>query len=210
MEVQKVSDDELNEFSPADDGFRTVNDEGPLVSELDAKPDGKVDSQGTTLDKVDVLIAPNGAVVDAELGLGVVTVDNLADVGFSIKSAASPMVMQFKDVRVLREFIRRHGMFGVSIAALVNIPDVVKDRLYDQSIWDLRTIDYPVLLDRVQTATDAAAARKRKDEVGKRMQRRETQRVTAEFDKTGYTDAKRVGEHVDDEDGEQFEGTGDA
>lgn len=210
MEVQKVSEDELNEFSPADDGFRTVSDEGPLISDLDAKPDGKVDSQGTTLDKVDVLIAPFGASIDAELGLGVVTVDNLADVGFSIKSVAAPMVMQFKDVRILREFIRRHGMFGVSIAALANIPDVVKDRLYDQSIWDLRTIDYPVLLDRVQTMADATAARKRKDEVGKRMQRRETQRVTAEYDQTGYTDEKRSQNHVDDEDGEQFEGAGDA
>lgn len=204
--IEKVTDEDLKDFSPADDGFRTINEDGPLEPSLDTAPDAEISSKGTTLDKIDVLIAQVGSTIDSDLGLSVVTVDNLADVGFNIKSLTAPFVMEFNDMRVLREFIRRHAMFGVSIAYLKNIPDVVKDRLFDQSVWDLKTVDYPVLLDRVQSIADSQAAVRRKDEVAKRMRRREVQRVTEErheaaTDNTGFKDASGA-----DDDDMQFEG----
>lgn len=204
MHIDKISDTELDEFSPTDDGFRSVESDAPVVDATDANVEETTLSHGVTLDKVDVLISQHGATVDSELGLAVVNADNLADVGFNIKSVTMPFVLQFSDIRILREFIRRHGMFGVKIAALTNIPDVVKDRLYEQSVWDMNAVDYPVLLDRVRTVADSDAAKRRKDEVQKRRDRREVQRVTAETDDvSGFTHAKA---NPDDDDGEQFGG----
>lgn len=174
--------DSYDDFNPVDDGFRTMNSSnGELeTTRDDASSDDIVRSGGTTLDKIDVLLSQDAAPIDPDLGLSVVQCENLADVGHAIKSVESPFVIQIKNIPVLREFIRRHGLFGVRIAALRNIPELVKDRLYEQSVWSLNSVDYPILLDRVQSVADATAARKRQDEVKKRMSLREKRRVTAE------------------------------
>lgn len=176
--------DDYSDFTPTTDGFTDVDDKQSLKlgqpSAEEVERDETIPSGTVQLNKVDVLLAPKEGNIDHELGLQSVTVVNLADVGFNIKSVETPFVMIFDDVRVLREFIRRHNMFGVKIAALTNVPVTVKDRLYEQSVWDLDRVDYPVLLDRVRAASDAQAASNRKDEVKKRMERREVQRVTAE------------------------------
>lgn len=202
---------DYSDFTPTTDGFTEIDDKASLKlgqpGSEEVGADEKVPSGTVTLNKVDVLLAPKEGNIDQELGLQSVTVGNLADVGFNIKSVETPFVMIFDDVRVLREFIRRHNMFGVKIAELANVPVTVKDRLYEQSVWDLDKVDYPVLLDRVRAAADAQAASGRKDEVRKRMERREIQRVTTE------PVARASGERTpapEDDDGDDFEAHGDA
>lgn len=204
-------EDAYSDFAVVDDGFRdiTQNAETKLqFREIDAAPGDIIESRNanTSIDKIDVLIAQSGVTIDAALALSTITVDNLADVGHAIKTVTSPVVMQFPDIRVLREFVRRHGMFGVRIAALRNIPDVIKDRLYEQSVWDVTSVDYPILLERVKSIADADAAKRRKDEVKKRMDLRDKRRVTEESgtDESAQPVSRLGDDAVDDED--QFEG----
>lgn len=204
----KTEDDTYSDFQVVDDGFRDVSKDDKRrlsIAEIDAEPGEMVEpsSDNVALDRVGVLIVPLGAQIDKELALNVVEVTDLADVGFSIKSLEAPVSMAFKEIKVLREFVRRHGLFGVRIAHLRNIPDVVRDRLYDQSVWDIEAVDYPILLERVRSVTEADAAKRRKDEVTKRMSLREKRRVTEEF-----ADGPRVqaSSQTDDLDEEQFEG----
>lgn len=197
-----------DDFNPVDDGFRTMNQSGVELETTrdDASADDIVKSGGTTLDKIDVLLAQDAAPIDSDLGLSVVQCENLADVGHAIKSVDSPFVLQIKSIPVLREFIRRHGLFGVRIAALRNIPELVKDRLYEQSVWSLNSVDYPILLDRVQSVADATAARKRQDEVKKRMSLREKRRITAEAggDLDSQPEDGSAARQNDDDDDQQF------
>lgn len=204
----KTEDDTYSDFQVVDDGFRDVSKDDKRrlsIAEIDAEPGEMVEpsSDNVALDRVGVLIVPLGAQIDKELALNVVEVTDLADVGFSIKSLEAPVSMAFKEIKVLREFVRRHGLFGVRIAHLRNIPDVVRDRLYDQSVWDIEAVDYPILLERVRSVTEADAAKRRKDEVTKRMALRDKRRVTEEF-----ADGPRVqaSSQTDDLDEEQFEG----
>lgn len=206
-----MSQDKFEDFAVVDDGFRDVTTDinhKLQVIEVDAGP-GEMKSSNNVSDigKLDVLLAQHGSTIDASLALSVVSPENLADVGFAIKTLPAPIVMQFTDVKILREFIRRHGLFGVRIAALRNIPDIIKDRLYEQSVWDLASVDYPILLERVQSLADAQAAEKRKNEVHKRMDRRERQRVTTEFESVTPADFKSTVPNDPDDD-EQF-GSGD-
>lgn len=204
---------DYSDFTPVGDGFTNVNTDknGKLLyNAADAEIGDIVESKQTdsaSLSKTDVLICQAGAKLDESLALQVTTPENLADVGHAIKTLSAPIVMQFTDIRILREFIRRHGLFGVRIACLKNVPEVVVDRLYDQSVWDVRSIDYPVLLDKVQSVADADAAKKRKEEVRRRMDIRERRRVTDESEAetdaaTGFSTAS---ESFEDE--EQFEGS---
>lgn len=206
-----MAQDKYDDFAVVDDGFRDVTTDVNhklQVIEIDAGPgDVKTSNNVSDVGKLDVLLAQHGATIDASLALPVVSPDNLADVGFAIKTQPAPLVMQFTDVKILREFIRRHGLFGVKIAALRNIPDLIKDRLYEQSVWDLPSVDYPILLERVQSLADAQAAEKRKNEVHKRMDRRERQRVTTEFTSENAT-ATQSGAVDEPDDDEQF-GSGD-
>lgn len=204
----KTEDDTYSDFQVVDDGFRDVSKDDKRrlsIAEIDAEPGEMVEpsSDNVALDRVGVLIVPLGAQIDKELALNVVEVTDLADVGFSIKSLEAPVSMAFKEIKVLREFVRRHGLFGVRIAHLRNIPDVVRDRLYDQSVWDIDAVDYPILLERVRSVTEADAAKRRKDEVAKRMALRDKRRVTEEF-----ADGTRVqaSSQTDDLDEDQFEG----
>lgn len=205
---------DYSDFAPVGDGFTTVNTDkaGHLIhNESDAEPGDVVEStkaEGASLSKIDVLICQPGAKLDDSLALQVVSPENLADVGHAIKTVEKPMVMQFTDVRILREFIRRHGLFGVRIAQLRNVPEVVVDRLYDQSVWDLQAVDYPVLLAKVQSVADADAAKRRKEEVQRRMSIRERRRVTDESESSTdlATGFNKTGEPDDEE---QFEGGGD-
>lgn len=204
-----MAEEKYDDFQVADDGFRDVSKSisGRLgIAEVDAEPGEMVNSNGdnTPLDKIGVLIVPQGAQLDKALALDAVEVVNLADVGHAIKTLESPVPMVFTDVKVLREFIRRHGLFGVRIAHLRNVPDVIKDRLYEQSVWDLTAVDYPILLERVRSLAEATAAKRRKDEVGKRMALRDKRRVTEEFEGGTSTPAMTASPDVEDED--QFEG----
>lgn len=203
---------DYSDFAPVGDGFTSVNTDknGKLLyNTADAEIGDIVESKqmdSASLSKTDVLICQAGAKLDESLALQVTTPENLADVGHAIKTLAAPIVMQFTDIRILREFIRRHGLFGVRIAHLKNVPEVVVDRLYDQSVWDVRSIDYPVLLDKVQSIADADAAKKRKEEVRRRMDIRERRRVTDES-VAGTDVATGFSTTSDYEDEEQFEGS---
>lgn len=204
----KTEDDTYSDFQVVDDGFRDVSKDDKRrlsIAEIDAEPGEMVEpsNDNVALDRVGVLIVPLGAQIDKELALNVVEVTDLADVGFSIKSLEAPVSMAFKEIKVLREFVRRHGLFGVRIAHLRNIPDVVRDRLYDQSVWDIEAVDYPILLERVRSVTEAGAAKRRKDEVNKRMALRDKRRVTEEFAGGPQVQASS---QTDDLDEEQFEG----
>lgn len=204
----KTEDDTYSDFQVVDDGFRDVSKDDKRrlsIAEIDAEPGEMIEpsSDNVALDRVGVLIVPLGAQIDKELALNVVEVTNLADVGFSIKSLEAPVPMAFKEIMVLREFVRRHGLFGVRIAHLRNVPDVVRDRLYDQSVWDIEAVDYPILLERVRSVTEAGAAKRRKDEVTKRMALRDKRRVTEEFADGAQV---RASSQTDDLDEEQFEG----
>lgn len=204
------SDRNYDDFSIVSDGFTDVSSESKQTLQYngaDADPGEVIKSNANaSLDKIDVLLSQHGAVIDAALALSVTSPENLADVGHAIKTLTAPIVMQFTDIKVLREFIRRHGMFGVRIASLINVPDVVKDRLYEQSVWDVRPVDYPILLDRVQSVADATAAQKRKEEVGKRMLLRDKRRVTAEFSSPDETINANSRSADDGNEDDNFEG----
>lgn len=118
--------------------------------------------QRVKLSEIQILIAPNGSLIAPELGLKVVVVEDLAQIGVEVVAADdSVTVLQITSNKVLKAFVENVDLFNTETAVLMHIPTGDYDAYFEQATWQLKKISYDTLVGELAAARESNAAVKK-------------------------------------------------